>query len=492
LESNNGTTIYFANGDELWGPVWSNDTININTTGAKFHDVVATAKTIKGTAYGTFAKGYQINQKAITLPSTATLATLSGLATTGGFNFTPPTTGDETTVRTRIQFVATDINGFGDSTAANDGFFRVYTAISGQVGWLRGDWPATPSNTNLLNCGDWLPVTAGGPLKFFPVVVHGTAWFRTLALAGGMTEATFQSKDSLKASASSWSTIMQNPTAQCFPGGDPHLVAIARLASPGYTTALAGYTVAQGEKGGDDTTFTPTDPYGAWTLYSNTPNAAVSAKRGDAKYLFPLYRGYNTNTKGVIYAGGTVAVSGVVGGQVTLYSPNTIVIIDDLRYAVDPALGTCTDVLGLISGANTIVADNALNTPDTVKTTNPKVVRSLDDTKDLYIHGVIMALGTSFQVQNYAAGPTSTNNCGAVVNGRGCLYLTGGLIQNNRGAVGTSSGTGYAKEYTYDRCAATNPPPYFPTTGVFTDNKYYELDPVNFSIATLFANLVPH
>ena len=122
------------------------------------------------------------------------------------------------------------------------------------------------------------------------------------------------------------------------------------------------------------------------------------------------------------------------------------------------------------------------------------VTKSLDDTKDFYLHGVVMALGTSFEVQNYASGPTAVNNCGSATNGRGCIYLTGGLIQNNRGAVGTSvsgGATGFAKQYSYDPCAAVNPPPYFPTTGVFTNNKYYELDPVGFNIATLFANLVP-
>ena len=50
----------------------------------------------------------------------------------------------------------------------------------------------------------------------------------------------------------------------------------------------------------------------------------IAAKRPwDAKYLFPLYRGFNTNTKGVIYVNGTVGISGVVRGDITLYTPNT-------------------------------------------------------------------------------------------------------------------------------------------------------------------------
>jgi hypothetical protein len=37
-----------------------------------------------------------------------------------------------------------------------------------------------------------------------------------------------------------------------------------------------------------------------------------------------------------------------------------------------------------------------------------------------------------------------------------------------------------------------NPPPYFPTTGRFQDNRYYELDPVRFNVRNLFQSLVPH
>jgi hypothetical protein len=76
-------------------------------------------------------------------------------------------------------------------------------------------------------------------------------------------------------------------------------------------------------------------------------------------------------------------------------------------------------------------------------------------------------------------------------NGRGCLFLTGGIIQEARGAVGLSSVEGFSKRYSYDRCAVVNPPPYFPTTGRFNDNRYYELDPVGFNVTTLFHLITP-
>ena len=58
----------------------------------------------------------------------------------------------------------------------------------------------------------------------------------------------------------------------------------------------------------------------------------------------------------------------------------------------------------------------------------------------------------------------------------------------------SSSGEGYVKRYSYDRCAVVNPPPYFPTTGRFLDNRYYELDPVRVKSSTmsqLYKSLTP-
>jgi len=482
-ETNNGSTIYFANGDQLWGPVWSNDNISINTSGATFHDEVGTAGVINGTPYGTFSHGYSVHQRPITLPSLSTLSSLSGLAAVGGMSFTAPTTGDENSVRMRIEFVAADLDQNGDSLAANEGFFRIYTATAGNVSWLRADWPGSPSTlppvTSVINCGDW---HAG---KFFPAAVHPTTWFKNLMQTSPYSMSSAAANNESNATIT---TIMSNPGARCYLGGDPHLSAISR-------TTANGYALGAIQKGMDDTTFTPVDPRGSWSVYTTTPNGAIAARRpADAKYLYPLYRGFNTGTKGVIYVSGTVGISGVLRGDITLYSPHTVVFLDDLRYANDPSLGVvCAvgDILGIIAGDNAVVADNSMNTPQTIRTSGGGLIKSLDDTPDLYIHAVIMALGTSFEVENYNTGPTNAVGCQGNADGRGCLFLTGGVIQNNRGPVGQSSGTGYVKRYSYDRCAVMNPPPYFPTTGRFQDNRYYELDPVRFNVMQLYKSLTP-
>ena len=55
----------------------------------------------------------------------------------------------------------------------------------------------------------------------------------------------------------------------------------------------------------------------------------------------------------------------------------------------------------------------------------------------------------------------------------------------------STSGSGYIKRYAYDACAFQTPPPYFPTTGRFKRNRYYELDPVGFNITAFFHSLTP-
>jgi hypothetical protein len=499
-----GTNISFGNGDQLFGPVWSNDDIHIMSSGATFRDSVGTAGTIVGLSYGTFSKGYKTGMKAISLPTLTMLGTLSGLATVGGMNFTAPTSGNVTTVRQRIEFIAIDLDGNHDSTGVAEGFFRVYTATSGHTAWLRGDFPSNglAKPARIETCGDWHVVDVAGTKKFFPFSVHydsahtsNNTWFDTVTAFGRTIAQGRAEADSLvSGTTAKVQAVLQHAGARCYLGGDPHLVAVARQGVVGYSV------VNDVHIGGDDFTFTPTDRYGAWTKYSDLPPSAVTLKRPtDDKYLFPLYRGYNLNTKGVIYVKGTVGLSGVLRGDVTLYSPDVVVILDDLRYSSDPSAPNppkpCLDILGIIAGDSVVVADNALNTPQNIKN-GGTLYQSFDDTPDTYIHGVIMALN-SFGVQNYDQDPTNGMACQTNTSGRGCLYLTGGLIQDTRGAVGTSTTssppnvTGFVKRYSYDRCAVMNPPPYFPTTGRFQDNRYYELDPVHLDINQLFNTLSP-
>jgi hypothetical protein len=73
--------------------------------------------------------------------------------------------------------------------------------------------------------------------------------------------------------------------------------------------------------------------------------------------------------------------------------------------------------------------------------------------------------------------------------GRGCFYLIGAAIQGRNEARMSGSGsgaTGWNPQWTYDRCMGRVPPPYYPTTGRYTRNRYFEVDPVGFDVATWF------
>jgi hypothetical protein len=473
-ETSGSGVIYFASQDNLWGPVWSNDDIHIHSTGARFHDDVGTAGKVIDPQYAVFDKGYQEKMKPIQLPTNTALSKLAGYAQAGNFRFTAPTSGDVSTTRMRIEFVAVDLDDPDtDSTGTGEGFFRVYVAKSGEEAWLRGDYRSE-------NCGDWHDVNPSGSitdLKFFPHAIHDAApsWFKNILTgANGMssTQANNHMNLSLK-------YVMGMPNARCYPGGDPHLVAVERNTS--------AFSSAEKQKGGDDTTFTANGKYGSWVPWPGVVQPTLN--RPDRNYLFPLYRGYNPTTQGVIYIAGTVGVSGVLRGEVTLYASGEVALLDDLKYANDPALGRCRDILGIIAGQNAVVLDNALNTPQVARIGGSDRYHSMDETPDVFLHSVIMALQHSFTAENYSSGPTSGGSCGGTSNGRNCLYVTGGLIQDRRGPVGLTNGAGFIKRYSYDRCALYNPPPYFPTTGRFIDNRYYEIDPVSFTVDELFARL---
>ncbi|NJD19828.1 MAG: hypothetical protein FIA95_11175 [Gemmatimonadetes bacterium] len=421
------STISFGGGDQIFGPVHTNDYLKIYSSGATFHDETKTAKTVQGRDYGTFKKGYVENVARIDMPPTAELTKLQSQAAAGNTSFTAGSPSGSGEAYLRIEFMAIDLNGDGSVTGANEGFFRAYRSTDAR--WVSGDPPSTGIR-NSESCGHYHGTT------FVPAKAHPTS-----------------GPDSYVASLSS-------STKRCYLGGSDSIFGA----------------------------FTPTDAKGSWLAWPGAVHPSV-AGRPDAGYLFPLSRALNPSFKGVIYVDGSVVISGVLRGRVTLAATDEIIIGDDITYASDPGLGTCVDILGLFSGQDVVVADNTLNSPQRPATGSNYF--TYDDTKDEFIHGIVLALGI-FTVEDYASGDTKAEKCETALWGRGCLYLTGGIIQTTRGAVGTITspgGTGYVKRYSYDRCGATAPPPYFPTTGHFARGQIYWVDPVGFSVADYFALL---
>ena len=92
---------------------------------------------------------------------------------------------------------------------------------------------------------------------------------------------------------------------------------------------------------------------------------------GMADYLWPINRPFNPNFKGVIYVQGSVAVSGVLRGQVTIATTGNIMLADDLIYVTAPgsipdcdgAAGVRSDILGLLTPHFFVIEDNNVNSP---------------------------------------------------------------------------------------------------------------------------------
>ncbi len=432
------STIAFGGGDQIFGPVHSNDNIKIYSSGATFHGPVETGGTIAGRTYGTFESGYTEHAPRIAMPVTADLNKLRTYAQQGSTAIVGNTSGTAGQATTRIEFLNIDLNGDGDATDDDEGFMRVYQASNAE--WVVGDVPASGGMRNSRNCGD---VHADG--TFNSAYSHGTT--------GTSPTGTH-----------SWSYALRNmATRGCYLGGDEHIWSNTFTAGP---DAMGG----------------------RWLSWPGPVDSRLTAAGhgADQSYLFPLSRRLNPGFKGVIFVDGKVAISGRLRSRVTLAASGTIVIADDVRYATDPGAGTCADILGLFGGGDVMVADNTLNSPVQVTTWY-----TFDDTPDEFIHVVVLAL-QNFEVENYGSGATSAQPCGSTSWGRGCLFLTGGIIQSTRGAVGTSAGTGYVKRYSYDPCAYSSPPPYFPTTGHFARGRIFDIEPVGFSAGSLFDALTPN
>jgi hypothetical protein len=422
--------IAFGGGDQIFGPAHSNDRIRIYDSGATFHGPITTARDIQGRQYGTYREGYAEEAGTIPLPELADLQKLQVQGAQGSTSFTGSLGSPPGRATTRIEFVAVDLDGNGDTRGHNEGFIRVYQ--SSDAAWVVGAAPVDELRTSN-NCGH----VHNNDGKFYTAAMHGTV--------PGVND------DVMAALSSS--------SRRCYLGGAPELT--------------NGYTANDGR--------------GVWLDWPGSVSPLL-ASRADRAQLFPITRTLNPDFKGVVFVAGDVAVSGVVRGRVTVAATGNIIIADDITYATDPSVGTCEDILGLFAGGNIVVANTPVNAPWRRRPQTGQSYFSYDDTTDEFIHAFVLTLN-EFGVQDYNQGSTTAEKCQTQNWGRGCLYLTGGIIQRQRGAVGTTAGHGYIKRYSYDACGATAPPPYFPTTGRFGRAAHYDVDPVGFAIDAYFRML---
>jgi hypothetical protein len=166
-----------------------------------------------------------------------------------------------------------------------------------------------------------------------------------------------------------------------------------------------------------------------------------------------LYTSYEGLPNGLLYVDGAInGLKGVQKGKMTIVSTGTITITDSIVYndrdtskkLIDDDIEDFEDSLGLVSDKDVKIAEDIPN-------------------KDLEIDAIIMAINTSFFYEGHRDYL------------KGDLTLLGGLIQKQRGPVGTQSGgkktKGFSKQYYFDSRMASpasgHLPPYFPTTGKY-------------------------
>jgi hypothetical protein len=456
------SSVVFANGIQVFGPLHTNGTLYVGPnsgTAPTFWGPVTTASTINSVANGNFRQGYKQNQAVIPMPTTTAIANLSSYA--AGGNTSVPGGAVGTTVydpSVRIEFIPVDIDGDGQFTGANEGFMRVYQAlgatptaaaknyVTARV-WNSGS--ASDPNAQSPNCGFTSP--SGSPALFRTAMDTNAAGTRLAAAQAMLTSA----------------------TRRCYLGGDPRLtngwVAVTPapanygqwLPWPGYGTGAAPLAIQLGR------------------LPDGTQPGAM------ARYLWPINRPFNPNFKGVIYVSGSVGVSGLVRGMVTVAATGNIMLADDITYVSAPgsSVDCNADILGLISAQYFMIEDNNVNSPFKVSNTYRT---GYDDTADEFLHAAVLTLN-SIQTENVSGGSTNSETCVGSPIGRGCFNMVGAAIQGINGSRMTSSGTGWNPQWSYDRCDGIRPPPYFPTTGRYYKNRYYEIDPVSFNVASWFA-----
>lgn len=553
-------------GENIPGRVHANNRFIGSSSGTPapvFGDTVSVAGTISGSGQWSDTLSATAGTTVIPYPTATSLASrFAALATAGSLNYaisagattnastTGPLysggyniSGSATTTAIyngRVEFLTIDVNNNGmiDST---EGFMRTFIMWPGYGGDSTrfvtnfSGTPVSSASPILQNqCGAFYTVlnpTNGTPQReFFTISMHKVAWVNARiqtstyptvsaaeAAAMAVTSGAFPAQSAIR-------TILQQPTARCFPFGSPYLVNVERHTPAGfcsqtwyygsivqmYTWGSSPSCTGNQRYGGQDTTFThyiftcvvdqaaadgrcilPAsaplyyDPayLGEWDYYPGTSNlpSLPAAVRQDVErsYLFPLHRTYNPNSRGVVYLSTNsttrrnVYLSGTIRGNVTVYVNGPAVLIDDLVYDKDPSDTTnlCRNFFGLIARDSVQVSDNAINRPriyDTPASTADYTL-TMGGNRDFLFHGIAMALGGSVNARNpgvaTATNPVYTCPTGSSFTAAGgCLQVVGGTIMRTYAAPYTSTAnSGLRPLRERDPCQMQNRrPPYFP------------------------------
>jgi hypothetical protein len=486
--SNSGIT--FACGEIAAGPVHSNASVYISCGGSPktlFMGPVTTVGTISGKSGANFQAGYSEGVQPVKWPAASDLAKLRTYAQDAGTDYDIDGTVSATTSftpTTRIEFLTIDLNANG-IIDPNEGFFRVFRADSNSVSNTRipayvtaKRWPYDGTgalhNANTVADPNQVSPNCGADTT---LASHGTTFY-TAAQFWARPPITLTNAQRL----AGVQVLLRKGGHRCYLGGDPRLFrwATGDTLTPDSTLTYAGPADAVPSPDG-------AGMRGKWLKRAGgtpVPAQLATVRPGDQQYLIPLQS--NVNFKGVIYVRGPVAVSGRLRGRVTLAATGAISLADDMLYTTTPG-SDCTetgDVLGVTTPEAVPIADNNVQNPFQV---NGAAVGLFDDTPDNENYHMFIFTLKQFYGEDVYSNPL-TYNAGTSIAGErcaanttaksGCVRISGGIIQDDVGAPTFSGSSGWAEQHTYDKCGISSPPPYFPTTGRYLQNRVYEIDPV--------------
>ncbi len=137
-----------------------------------------------------------------------------------------------------------------------------------------------------------------------------------------------------------------------------------------------------------------------------------------------------------------VHTSGSYSGQLTIAAENDVVIDGNINRSAGSG-----GLLGLVANNFVRIKHNYSS-----QTSKSSCGTGGTETRlqDVNVDAAILAIDHSFIVDHY--------NCGASL---GTLHVNGAIAQKFRGAVGTTGGTGYIKDYNYDDRLRYQEPPHF-------------------------------
>ena len=159
--------------------------------------------------------------------------------------------------------------------------------------------------------------------------------------------------------------------------------------------------------------------------------------------------------------------SGSYSGQLTIAAENDVIIDGNIRRTSSSA-----DILGIIAnnfirvkhpvcepsdlscaggtGVPGSVSEESAKGDCDADNDNTRAVNGTGSNQDLTIDAALLSIDHSFIVDHY--------DCGGSL---GTLTVNGAISQKFRGAVGTTGGTGYIKDYNYDDRLRFQEPPHF-------------------------------